>query len=60
MNLKGIVKPQKNTGTWSKKGKKAGEKVGQILGGSTGEKVGGSIGEAIGGLADRQPIGRKY
>ncbi len=60
MNPKGIVKPRKNTGLWSKMGKKIGEKVGQVLGGPAGKKIGGAIGEAIGGLVDRPPIGRKH
>lgn len=55
-----IVKPAQYTGTWSKRGRKVGEKVGDTIGGNLGKTIGGAVGQTVGSLLDRQPIGKKY
>ena len=60
MRTSSIVKPQKQTGSGSKRGRRAGEVIGRRVGGQMGKVIGGAVGEAVGQILDKPPVGAKY
>ena len=60
MRTSSIVKPEKQTGSWSKWGRRAGEVVGRRVAGQMGKVIGGAVGEAVGQILDKPPVGTTY